>query len=116
MYAGLRTILVTLFAILHLLPVNALEITIDDTNGDPRTGAKPFFSPAGAWRGSDCGSCNPGLDASRAEQGTYHESLYSPDSGLGGVSITVPFEGVLRSLVDGLCGEGKDLNGFETNW
>ncbi len=60
---------------------------IDDTSGDPLTGATILFEPANLWRSgnlqSPCTNCTAHPDAFRAYGGSWHEGL-SYSSQVGG--------------------------------
>ncbi|KAJ7275496.1 hypothetical protein B0H12DRAFT_263635 [Mycena haematopus] len=67
----------------HALLVN---VTIDDTTGDPLTGALVTYTPLDAWTESGplpcTQSCPPGTPNVQSLNGwTYHNSTFSPNSG-----------------------------------
>ena len=78
-----RVILVTQLVLVYLLhftylalPILAVpvNVTVDDTNGDPRTGAQFLYSPLNRWNvGQNCTSCSAHVNASLAYMHTWHD-------------------------------------------
>lgn len=51
--------------------------TIDDSNGDPFTGAMPDYEPVGLWAaGQGCPGCLAQPDKSKVYQGTWHDTTH----------------------------------------
>ncbi|KZT23803.1 hypothetical protein NEOLEDRAFT_1052665, partial [Neolentinus lepideus HHB14362 ss-1] len=74
------------------------NVTVDDTGGDPFTGAQVAYSPAGAWNtGGDCVGCTAHPDPSQMYMRTWHDATFVPassgDSPSNIVSLSVPFYG-----------------------
>jgi len=77
-----------------------INVTIDDTHGDPRTGLVPAYAPAtggaGAWHArtadSECDGCLVSLDGAKTTNGTWHESTANPDMGY---NVSFSFRGEL---------------------
>ncbi|RDB22152.1 hypothetical protein Hypma_010655, partial [Hypsizygus marmoreus] len=71
----------------------ATNRTIDDTIGDSVTGNRPIYLPAtdGVWEDATCKGCSIKPDKSRAFKGTWTAATYN--SGLGSMSIELPFKG-----------------------
>ncbi|KAI1797505.1 hypothetical protein LXA43DRAFT_877148 [Ganoderma leucocontextum] len=71
----------------HLAPVPQasaalINITVDDTFGDPFTGNQILYEPQGAWQlGQSCSTCTAHPDKSLAFNGTWHDSTFN-DAGL----------------------------------
>ncbi|KAH9912311.1 uncharacterized protein BXZ73DRAFT_36142, partial [Epithele typhae] len=69
--------------------------TIDDLNGDSKTGALPVFQPTDGWaQGNTCIGCrvnNTIADVHKAFDGTWHDSTYHP--GQPDRVITMSFNG-----------------------
>ena len=78
---GLR-LLACIYALALYLPcaTSALvNITVDDTNADPLTGARFSYSPDGRWNaGNDCGVCLAKLDQSQTFDATWHDATSNP--------------------------------------
>lgn len=56
-----------------------VNVTIDDTLGDPTNGQQIVYSPAGAWNeGQDCPSCSAQPSSSDTFDGTWHDATYNP--------------------------------------
>ncbi|KAJ7464455.1 hypothetical protein FB451DRAFT_439302 [Mycena latifolia] len=86
---GLPLILLT-YAALSMGAISTA--TIDDTEGDSQTGAKPTYSPATSFSAnSDCDNCVVHADPAQAFDGTWHDS--SQFSGQPPVSVTLTFTG-----------------------
>lgn len=62
-----------------------VNVTIDDTFGDPQTGALVIYSPASAWENGTraCSTaCVARPDPDKLYNGTWHETTtFIPDSG-----------------------------------
>ncbi|KAJ3542872.1 hypothetical protein NM688_g5928 [Phlebia brevispora] len=57
------------------------NVTVDDTNGDPLTGASINYTPASDWNvGNGCKTCAAAPDASSAKDATWHDATYDPNS------------------------------------
>ncbi|KAF8891354.1 hypothetical protein BD779DRAFT_1670970 [Infundibulicybe gibba] len=65
--------------------------TIDDTNGDSVTGARPIYLPNGPWGGAGCKGCAIQPDPSRAHNGTWTAATFHPE--LMNMSISFEFQG-----------------------
>lgn len=75
---------------------NAQKVTIDDQNGDEKTGQFPIYSPSAIWsQGADCSECHLQPNPSYAFDGTWHDSTYDPTQKLrpGIPSFALFFEG-----------------------
>ena len=94
---------VTLFAlalVLHSEHVfsEPINVTVDDTNGDPRTGNQfTYFPSSNVWNlGQSCGSvCWAKVNASLAYMSTWHDVTWVsfivwPSQGLPYCTITLP--------------------------
>ncbi|OBZ78935.1 hypothetical protein A0H81_00321 [Grifola frondosa] len=96
----------TLFSILSLLSSHhfvqtfaaLVNVTVDDTYGDPRTGNQFVYTPSQIWNfGPTCIPCFAKPDASQAYLGTWHDG--APDTALndgdttGTMSIEISFSG-----------------------
>ncbi|KAF8061019.1 hypothetical protein FPV67DRAFT_1512485 [Lyophyllum atratum] len=57
------------------------NITIDDTFGDPLSGQKIVYQPAGAWNTIDCVPCTARPDTALAFNGTWHDGTFYPAPG-----------------------------------
>lgn len=63
-----------------------VNVTVDDTFGDPSTGKQVVYSPQGAWQpGQFCTTCTAHPDKSLAFNGTWHDSTFN-DAGLPGTT------------------------------
>ncbi|KAI0757342.1 hypothetical protein C8Q80DRAFT_1091069 [Daedaleopsis nitida] len=77
-----------------------VNVTIDDTLGDERTGAQIVYEPPDVWKvGQNCIDCTAKLDQSQLQNGTWHEGTLSAISESAGVAnqpltATAAFEGV----------------------
>ncbi|KAF7298899.1 hypothetical protein MIND_00837900 [Mycena indigotica] len=65
--------------------------TIDDTNGDSVTGAKPVYYPPGPWQGPSCTGCAIQPDVGQVFEGTYSAMTYRTTMGV--MNITMDFTG-----------------------
>ena len=52
------------------LPMN---VTVDDTYGDPITGTTFFYSPSSVWSTGHCPACTAPVDDSLAYNHTWHD-------------------------------------------
>jgi len=80
----------------------SVNITIDDTYGDPVTGAQ--FTYAGGWNvGPTCTSCTARPDPSQVYNGTWHDGTFFPSEENAPLSATVSFTGRLiwRNAITG---------------
>lgn len=80
------------FLFLNVLQiVTAVEVnrTIDDTNGDSVTGAKPIYLPrtGGVWAGPECGGCAIQPDPNLAFDRTWTAATYHPQLGLTEIEL-----------------------------
>ena len=74
-------------------PARLVNFTIDDEDGDERTGVKPRFTPDGKWtQGSTCPGCKAQPDASRIFKRTWHDATYHTFDGPDR-TISFDFEG-----------------------
>lgn len=56
-----------------------VNVTIDDTHGDPKTGTQVTYSPSEYWNdGTNCPLCTAHPDVSQAYLGTYHDGTWNP--------------------------------------
>ncbi|KZT23802.1 hypothetical protein NEOLEDRAFT_1179793 [Neolentinus lepideus HHB14362 ss-1] len=83
---------------LHHVLAALTNITVDDTSGDPTTGAQVAYFPAGVWNvGQDCVGCTAHPDPSQMYMGTWHDATFVPATGDDPnstvVSLSVPFNG-----------------------
>ena len=83
---------------------SAVNITIDDEYGDALTGVVPTYLPLGPsinWnQGSTCVGCRAKANPSDAQNGTWHDTTYHPDSNATDPqrSIQIAFNGKYLSL------------------
>ena len=56
--------------------------TIDDTYGDSVTGALPTYSDTDCWNQGPCSTCFLKPDASKAHDGTWHDTSSNTCSGM----------------------------------
>ena len=81
---------------LPLLPVaraRLVNITVDDTNPDPLTGATFTYSPPGSWAmGGSCAPCLAKLDPSKVYDATWRDATYDPTSPAKGEIQTAVFQ------------------------
>ncbi|KAJ7225969.1 hypothetical protein GGX14DRAFT_642160 [Mycena pura] len=80
-----------------------INTTIDDTTGDPFTGAHVTYSPPDAWHSLDtcianASTCTPNLNVQRLSSGTWHESTFSANDASNGhpnvpLTASVSFNG-----------------------
>ncbi|KAJ7102385.1 hypothetical protein B0H15DRAFT_814384 [Mycena belliarum] len=58
-----------------------VNVTIDDSAGDPLSGARVAYTPPDAWNSqNECQDCAVHPDVAQLEAGTWHESTFSVDS------------------------------------
>ena len=58
-----------------------VNVTVDDTYGDPFTGNPIIYQPQGAWQpGQSCSTCTAHPDKSLAFNGTWHDSTFNDAS------------------------------------
>lgn len=78
----------------RVVDASLVNITVDDTYGDLRTGNKWTYNPPDWWRNSSdsrCTSdCTPGLDLTRTMNGTFHVSAV----GVSTTYTTLAFTGI----------------------
>ncbi|KAJ7585677.1 hypothetical protein C8J56DRAFT_788566 [Mycena floridula] len=76
-----------------------VNVTIDDTFGDPTTGNKIQYSPPSSWNlGGDCNGCSAYPSAAQAYLHTWQDGTFNKDSGSNPnpnqvLLATVPFTG-----------------------
>ena len=64
-----------------LATARLVNITVDDTNPDPLTGATISYSPAEHWKGGNgCANCRAKLNASLVRDATWHDATYNPST------------------------------------
>lgn len=80
-----------LAAYIQLVNATATNYTIDDTNGDERTGEQVVYHPTSQWNVQTCKNCPTHLDVSKFMNGTYHAA--ASDSDAANLSITMNFSG-----------------------
>jgi hypothetical protein len=72
------TLLFRLFLMLSLVLLvhaGARNITIDDENGDEKTGAQPVYQPGASWSlGSACPDCWVKPKSTNVTDGTWHDT------------------------------------------
>ena len=98
---ALSLIFLTIATLAHFPRASAalVNVTIDDTLGDPRTGAQIVYGPAGVWKvGQTCTTCTAHPDPSELVNGTWHDGTFSAAVENGNVSnqlltAAVSFEG-----------------------
>jgi hypothetical protein len=78
---------------LQLATATATNYTIDDTNGDERTGQKVVYQPSILWGTQMCNGCAILPDVSQIMNGTYHEA--TSHAGPAQLNITINFSGEL---------------------
>ncbi|KAI0318725.1 hypothetical protein OF83DRAFT_913646 [Amylostereum chailletii] len=77
-----------------------VNITIDDTFGDPDTGAVVNYTPPGVWANSfSCPSCDGQPNPTKTTNGTWHSSIFDQTLSLDGSSnaplnASISFTGV----------------------
>ena len=82
------------FTSAHIALAYALtNVTVDDEGGDELTGDKPTYTPSGSsgnWaQGADCTGCIVKPDATKAFNGTWHDSTHgASDSFQKAIEIT----------------------------
>ncbi|PIL30899.1 hypothetical protein GSI_07068 [Ganoderma sinense ZZ0214-1] len=68
----------------HLLPQASavlVNVTVDDTFGDPATGNQIIYEPQGLWQlGQSCNGCTARPDKFLAFNGTWHDSTFNDAS------------------------------------
>lgn len=83
---------IVLLAFLHIAVAALVNVTIDDTFGDPETGAQVTYLPAGAWsagsQSQSCPTCVVHPATNQLYDGTWHESSYN--ASLENVSNEIP--------------------------
>lgn len=104
-------------SVIGLVSASLVNITVDDTYGDPTTGAHFVYTPPQAWAaGPMCSSCPAQLDANDTYMNTWHSGMFFPSSaGLGsGVPSTasVSFNG---SAVYVFCVIAVQAQDFDAN-
>ncbi|KAI0756227.1 hypothetical protein C8Q80DRAFT_15905 [Daedaleopsis nitida] len=71
----------------------SFNVTIDDRDGDSRTGQYPEYDPPGGWaQGANCGGCQARPDPSKALHGTWHDTTQHPQDPTPR-TITISFSG-----------------------
>ncbi|KAL4265888.1 hypothetical protein AB1N83_003460 [Pleurotus pulmonarius] len=66
-----------------------INITVDDTLGDPTTGRRVAYHPASVWNdGANCSACNARPDKDFLYMGTWKDSSYDPQSEVPTASVT----------------------------
>ena len=89
-----------IFLLLSFLSVRSLctqlNVSIDDTLGDERTGN--MISYTGQWSaGQNCSSCTADIDASQVFEHTWHDTTFRPGPSDGVIrSASVAFNGMCR--------------------
>jgi len=77
-----------------LVFAGSVNITIDDTYGDPVTGAQFTYSPADEWTaGQTCTSCTARPDPSEAYNGTWHDTSFFPSEETTPTNASISFKG-----------------------
>ncbi|RPD58421.1 hypothetical protein L227DRAFT_505389 [Lentinus tigrinus ALCF2SS1-6] len=92
----------TISAVADFTRVSAalVNVTIDDTFGDPTTGNQIVYDPPGVWKvGQNCSDCTAQPDRSQLVNGTWHDGTFSAIDENGNVSnqlltAAVTFQGV----------------------
>ncbi|KAL0947680.1 hypothetical protein HGRIS_013768 [Hohenbuehelia grisea] len=71
------------------------NVTVDDTLGDPTTGAQIVYSPQAAWNdGRSCSVCQAHpQDTSLINQGTWRDTSYDPTHPIDNLSASFRFNG-----------------------
>lgn len=75
----------------QLVTAKATNYTIDDTNGDNRTGEKVAYQPSDPWRIQTCKNCTIRPEVTQFEDRTYHEAISGLDP--TNLNITIRFKG-----------------------
>lgn len=85
------------------------NVTIDDTNGDPKTGAQISYTPQnGHWNlGPGCQRCSASLDASQTFDQTWHDGAHYPGDSFV-LTAEVSFTGT-AVYVYGIKGYGNEF-------
>ncbi|EJD35799.1 hypothetical protein AURDEDRAFT_130433 [Auricularia subglabra TFB-10046 SS5] len=87
--------LLTLLSLTSLASSRLVNITIDDTYGDPRTGALPVYASDDPWKarrlGDGCTTCGAQPDGTRARNGTWHDKTTFANQSPS--TVTVSFNG-----------------------
>jgi hypothetical protein len=64
-----------MLSLVLLVRAGAQNITIDDENGDAKTGAQPMYQPKTSWSlGSACSNCWAKPNSTNAIDGTWHDT------------------------------------------
>ena len=80
-----------------------VNTTVDDTSGDPLTGATILYEPASSWKSGNlsvCANCTARPDAFHASGETWHEGLSLPSlpgEQSQGLTASLPFNGASES-------------------
>ena len=92
-----------LFAVLQFVNATQVNRTIDDTQGDSVTGAKPTYVPStgGVWAGPDCSGCAIHPNRALAFDGTWTAATYNAQLGL--TAIQFSFTGKLQKISHLCC-------------
>ena len=97
---SLVSLWISAFPLAGFPPVLAtlVNVTIDDTFGDPVTGNQFSYAPSGAWQpGFSCTGCTARPDPSQVSNDTWHEGTFNPAGTTGSdqlLSAAVSFEGM----------------------
>ena len=81
-------------ALASLASSTTVNVTVDDEQGDSRTGAQPTYAPSDGWsQGATCSGCEVKADPALAFDNTWHDSTVH----LGDQphTITIQFTGIL---------------------
>jgi hypothetical protein len=82
-----------------------VNVTVDDTLGDPITGQQFSYLPAGSWNvGQTCTACTARPDPSLLFAGTWHDGTFNPLPGSNAnpnqpIVATIPFNGPSPFLI-----------------
>jgi len=81
-----------------------VNVTIDDTNGDPLTGAQFVYTPPTSWNiGQACVGCTAHPDPELLYDQTWHDGTFNPVAGSNNnpnqpIFATIDFNGLFPSL------------------
>ncbi|KAI5117137.1 hypothetical protein M0805_008256 [Coniferiporia weirii] len=78
------------------------NVTVDDQNGDQKTGAMPTYSPVSVWnQGANCSHCKARPDPSLALDSTWHDTTANPGADFPTVEISFTGTAVYAFFITG---------------
>ncbi|EJD06284.1 uncharacterized protein FOMMEDRAFT_166512 [Fomitiporia mediterranea MF3/22] len=80
-HKDMSLLLILIASLLSTGLTKLVNVTIDDTYGDPITGNQIVYSPSSAWQqGNGCGPCTAKPSpSSNAWMGTWHDATFNPN-------------------------------------